>query len=77
MPRSDLEFKIEKAGNLVAMAESAVRSLHVQFIAESWGRDVGVANLIALKYIDGCHAFDCINYSLVTPVRRQTQSDGY
>ena len=28
-------------------------------------------------YIDGCRAVDCINYSLVTPVNRQTQSDGY
>ena len=26
--------------------------------------------------IDGCHAVVRINYSLVTPVNRQTQSDG-
>ena len=29
------------------------------------------------RYIDGCRAVDRINYSLVTPVSRQTQSDGY
>ena len=28
-------------------------------------------------HIDGCHAVDHINYSLVTPVSRQTQSDCY
>ena len=28
-------------------------------------------------YIDGCQAVVSINYSLVTPVKRQAQSDGY
>ena len=30
-----------------------------------------------VTYIDGCHAVDRINYSLVTPVSRQTQSDSF
>ena len=30
-----------------------------------------------LGCIDGCHAIDRIKCSLVTPVNRQTQSDGY
>ena len=32
---------------------------------------------ITVLYIDGCHAVGRINYSQVTPVSRQTQSDGY
>ena len=28
-------------------------------------------------YIDGCRALVRINYSLVTPVQKQAQSDGY
>ena len=31
----------------------------------------------AERYIDGCRAVVRINYSLVTPVKTQTQSDGY
>ena len=31
----------------------------------------------SVTYIDGCHAVVRINYSLVTSVKRQTQSDGY
>ena len=30
-----------------------------------------------LQNIDGCHSVDRINCSLVTPVSRQMQSDGY
>ena len=31
----------------------------------------------SLSCIGGCRAVFCINYSLVTTVKRQTQSDGY
>ena len=33
--------------------------------------------IVSTKYIDGCRSVDCINCSLVTPVNRQSQSDGY
>ena len=33
--------------------------------------------LIPRTYIDGSFAVDCINCSIVTPVSRQMQSDGY
>ena len=36
-----------------------------------------VSNGKSLTYIDGSCAIDHINFSLVTPVSRQMQSDGY
>ena len=38
--------------------------------------ELGKGKLYLMSCIDGCLAVVCINYSLVTPVNRQMQSDG-
>ena len=37
----------------------------------------GLNRLQELAYIDGCRSIDHIHYSLIAPVNRQKQSDGY
>ena len=47
-------------------------------VATSRGRSFIILGLLhILIYIDGCRSVDRIDCSLVTPVNRQRQSDGY